>query len=194
MSITPPDEGEQVDLGEAPQIDLFSGRADELATVKRWLVDEQCRVVLIIGVGGIGKTSLVAKVIDQAVPVFRVVFWRSLLNAPPLERILQDCLQFLVRMHQIEIPPDTQEQMRLLVAQLRKRRCLLVLDNAEAILKSGSSTGEYKEGYEGYGKLIRLLGESRHQSCLVVTSREQLKEIAWLEGEGRLSIPIVSEG
>ena len=184
MSIAPYDEVVQVDMGEAPQVEQFYGRVDELATVKRWIVDEHSRLVSIIGVGGIGKTSLVAKLIDQELHVFRAVFWRSLLNAPPLERILQECLQFLTRMHQIEIPQDTEEQMRLLVAQLRERRCLLVLDNAEAILKSGSSTGEYKDGYEGYGKLIRLLGESRHQSCLLVTSREQPKEIAWLEGEG----------
>ncbi len=183
MSIAPHDEREQVDMGEAPHVQHFYGRVDELAVVKRWIVDEHCRLVSIIGVGGIGKTSLVAKLIDQERPVFRAVFWRTLLNAPPLEPILRDCLQFLTRIQQIEVPQDTEEQMRLLLTQLRKRRCLLVLDNAEAVLKSGSATGEYKDGYEGYGKLIRLLGEARHQSCLLVTSREQLKEIAWLSGE-----------
>ena len=184
MSIPPHSEEEQVDMWEAPHVEQFYGRVDELAIVKRWIVDEQCRLVSIIGVGGIGKTSLVAKLIDQEQRVFRAIFWRTLLNAPPLEHILRECLQFLTRTQQIEIPQDTEEQMRLLVAQLRVRRCLLVLDNAESVLKSGSNTGEYKDGYEGYGKLIRLLGESRHQSCLLVTSREQLKEIAWLEGEG----------
>jgi WD40 repeat protein len=183
MSIAPHDEREQVDMGEAPHVQHFYGRVDELAVVKRWIVDEHCRLVSIIGVGGIGKTSLVAKLIDQERPVFRAVFWRTLLNAPPLERILRDCLQFLTRIQQIEVPQDTEEQMRLLLTQLQERRCLLVLDNAEAVLKSGSATGEYKDGYEGYGKLVRLLGEARHQSCLLVTSREQLKEIAWLEGE-----------
>ncbi len=184
-SIAPQDEGEeQVDMGEAPHVEHFYGRVDELATVKRWIVDEHSRLVSIIGVGGIGKTSLVAKLIDQEQRIFSAVFWRSLLNAPPLERILQECLQFLTRTQQIQIPRDREEQMRLLVAQLRKRRCLIVLDNAEAILKSGSSTAEYKDGYEGYGNLFRLLGEARHQSCLLVTSREQPKEIAWLEGEG----------
>jgi hypothetical protein len=173
-----------IDWGEAPHVEHFYGRVDELATVKRWIVDEHCRLVSIIGVGGIGKSSLVAKLIDLELHGFRAVFWRSLLNAPPLERILQECLQFLTQTHQIEIPQDPEEQMRLLVAQLRKRRCLLVLDNAEAVLKSGSSTAEYKDGYEGYGKLLRRLGESRHQSCLLVTSREQPREIAWLEGGG----------
>jgi WD40 repeat protein len=183
-SVPPQDEGEQVDMGEAPHVEHFYGRVDELAQVKRWVVDEHCRLISIIGVGGIGKTSIVAKLMDQERTAFHAVFWRTLLNAPPLERILQECLQFLTRSEQIEIPQDPEEQMRLLVAQLRKRRCLFVLDNAEAILKSGSNMGEYKAGYEGYGKLMRLLGETRHQSCLLVTSREQLKEIARLEGSG----------
>ncbi len=177
------DEDTQVDMGEAPDVEHFYGRVNELVILKRWIVDEQCRLVSIIGVGGIGKTSLVAKLIDQEQPVFQAVFWRTLLNAPPLERILRECLQFLTQMQQLAIPQDPEEQMRLLVAQLRKQRCLLVLDNAEAILKSGSSTAEYKDGYEGYGTLIRLLGETKHQSCLLVTSREQPKEITWLEGE-----------
>ncbi len=179
-----PDEGERVDMGEAPHVEHFYGRVDEIARLKRWIVDERCRLVSIIGVGGVGKTSLVAKLVDQELHDFSVVFWRSLLNAPPLERILQECLQFLTRAQQIGIPQDREEQMRLLVKLLQKQRCLLILDNAEAILKSGSSTAEYKDGNEGYGTLIRLLGESRHQSCLLVTSREQPREIAWLEGEG----------
>ncbi len=177
------DEGEQMDMGEAPHVEHFYGRVDELVIIKRWVVTEHCRLVSIIGVGGIGKTSLIAKLIDQELHDFSAVFWRSLLNAPPLERIVQECLHFLTRGQRIEIPQDIDEQIRLLVAQLRKRRCFLILDNAEAILKSGSVTAEYKDGYEGYGKLIRLLGETRHQSCLLVTSREQIKEIAWLEGE-----------
>jgi WD40 repeat protein len=184
MSSVTGEDVEQVDMGEAPHVEHFYGRLDELATIQRWIVDEHCRLVSIIGLGGIGKTSLVAKLIDQNLHVFNAVFWRSLLNAPPLERILQECLQFLTRTQQIEIPQDLEKQMRLLVAELRKRRCLLVLDNAEAILKSSSSTGEYKDGYEEYGQLIHLFGESRHQSCLLVTSREQLREIVWLEGEG----------
>lgn len=176
-------EEDLVDMGEAPHVDHFYGRVDELATLQRWIVDEHCHLVSIIGIGGIGKTSLVAKLIDQNPHVFRAIFWRSLLNAPPIERILQECLQFLIQMQGIEVPQGTEEQIRLLVAQLRERRCLLILDNAEAILKSGSSTAEYKNGYEEYGKLVRLLGETRHQSCLVMTSREQLREIALLEGE-----------
>jgi hypothetical protein len=89
-SIALHDEGEeQVDMGEAPYFEHFYGRVDELTIVKRWIVDEHSRLVSIIDMGGIGKTSLIAKLIDQEQSIFSAVFWRSLLNAPQLERILE---------------------------------------------------------------------------------------------------------
>jgi hypothetical protein len=48
---------------------------------------------------------------------------------------------------------------------------------------AGNRTGQYREGYEGYGRLIRRIGEAKHQSCLLLTSREKPKEIALLEGD-----------
>jgi hypothetical protein len=40
----------------------------------------------------------------------------------------------------------------------------------------------YREGYEGYGLLFARLGEERHKSCCIVTSREKPKDIAILAG------------
>src|SRR5262249_24790609 len=53
----------------------------------------------------------------------------------------------------------------------------------ETILQGGSQAGSYRGGYEGYGRLIQRLGESKHQSCLLITSREKPPEVALLEGE-----------
>lgn len=66
---------------------------------------------------------------------------------------------------------------------LHSSRCLLVLDNVEAVLCSGVGTGQYLEGYSGYGELFRRVGEIPHQSCLVLTSREKPEDLASLEGE-----------
>lgn len=66
---------------------------------------------------------------------------------------------------------------------LQQCRCLLVLDGLEAILQSKERSGCYREGFEGYGELIRRMGESAHSSCLILTSREQSHEIRLLEGK-----------
>jgi WD40 repeat protein len=65
---------------------------------------------------------------------------------------------------------------------LRRYRCLVVLDNVESILQKGQVAGQYQEGYEEYGQLLQLIGEGKHQSCLLLTSREKPKEVASLEG------------
>lgn len=59
---------------------------------------------------------------------------------------------------------------------------MLVLDNFDLILQSGYRAGYYREEYEGYGELLRQVGELPHQSCLVLTSREKPKEFVSLEG------------
>ena len=41
--------------------------------------------------------------------------------------------------------------------------------------------GGYREGYQDYAQLLRSLGETEHQSCLLLTSWDKPKEIALLE-------------
>jgi hypothetical protein len=64
-------------------------------------------------------------------------------------------------------------RLGLLLEMLRERHCLLVLDNLEAVLEPGVPAVRYRAGYEGYGEILRRLGDSAHQGCLLVTSREQ---------------------
>ena len=48
----------------------------------------RCRLVAILGMGGIGKTALAVKLAEQVQDRFEYLFWRSLRNAPPVEDIL----------------------------------------------------------------------------------------------------------
>ena len=103
-------------------------------------------------------------------------------NAPPLKSILQECIACISEQQQIDLPEDRDRQLSILMEYVRKCRTLLVLDNGESVLQAGDRVGQYREGYEGYGKLLQRMGETRHQSCLLLTSREKPKEIAHLEG------------
>src|SRR5207248_2592541 len=70
--------------GSPPHVPALYGRTDELAELERWLLVDQCRMMAVLGVGGIGKTTLVVKFVQLVAPHFECVLWRSLHNAPSL--------------------------------------------------------------------------------------------------------------
>src|SRR6266568_3697543 len=172
------------DGGEAPSVEgFFYGRREELSSLEQWLVHDHCRLITVLGIGGMGKTALVAKLVTATNVEFDYVFWRSLQSAPPLKHILERCIPFFSDQQKVDLPPSEDEQLTVLISYLRQHRCLLVLDNFESVLQPGERTGKYREGYEGYGKLLQRLGETEHRSCLLLTTREKPQEIPRLEGK-----------
>jgi len=160
------------DWGESIDVSLFYGRTQELATLEQWVMGDRCRLIAILGMGGIGKTALVTKLAQQIHEQFEYVIWRSLRNAPPVQETLTNLLKFLSNQQKTDLL-DIDAQVSRLIDYLRASRCLLVLDNTESILESGDYAGRYREGYEGYGQLIRRVADTSHQSCLMLTSREK---------------------
>jgi WD40 repeat protein/transcriptional regulator with XRE-family HTH domain len=170
------------DWGEAPDIENFYGREKELAEVEQWIMEDHCRVIAVLGIGGVGKTTFAAMLAKKVQDNFDYVFWRSLQNAPPVESILDSYLRFVSNQRRMNLPKDLDAQISLLITSLRERRCLLIFDNVESVLQAGQRAGQYLAGYEGYGRLFQRIGEAHHQSCLLLTSREKPKEIARMEG------------
>jgi len=171
------------DWGEAPDVGIFYGREAELAELRQWLLTDRCRLVALLGMGGIGKTTLATKLAEQVKAEFEFVFWRSLRNAPPIEDILAEGIQFLSQQQEFDLPNSLDKRIARLMHYFRQQRCLVVLDNAEAVLREGDWAGHYREGYEGYGQLFQQVGSTHHQSCLLLTSREKPHELAPLEGK-----------
>ncbi|HAX80298.1 MAG TPA: hypothetical protein DCY88_31795, partial [Cyanobacteria bacterium UBA11372] len=177
------------DWGEAVDVSVFYGRELELESLQEWILQEDCRLLVLLGMGGIGKTALSVKLAEKVQNQFEFLIWRSLKNAPPLEELLPDLIQFLSQQQEtaVNLPKTISGQISRLTQYLRQKRCLLVFDNLETLLKPGSPAGRYREGYEGYAELFRRVAETVHQSCLILTSREKPQCISSLEGE---SLPV----
>ncbi|MBU7586253.1 MAG: hypothetical protein KAF91_25875 [Nostoc sp. TH1S01] len=166
-----------IDWGEAGDVSSFYGRVEEIETLTQWIISDRCRLIALVGMGGIGKSALAAKLSWLLQDKFELIIWRSLRHAPTLNTLLSELVPFVSRQQ------DTQAKPERLLYWLRTHRCLVILDNQEAILQAGDCAGYYQPDFANYGDLFRLLGESNHQSCILLISREKSAEVAMLEDE-----------
>src|SRR5436309_2264673 len=139
-----PAAGPRVDWGEALDVPSFYGREPELATLAQWVVQERCRLVSVLGMGGIGKSALVTGAMRRMAVHFQVVIFRSLRDAPDWSALLDDCLSVLSPKPLDMVPQSLERRLSLLLEDLRSRRVLLVLDNLEVLLEAGEARGHLR--------------------------------------------------
>lgn len=185
--------------GEAPRVSQLYGRDEELSTLRKWILDDRCSLILVVGIGGVGKSRLSVKLGRGGVGKtklsrqcagalenhFEFVIWQRLLNAPPPTQIVTECIRFILGEGEYTLPRSFEGLASTLMALLQNHRCLLVLDNIEAVLEGGHDSVRYRGGFEGYGELLRTVGEMEHKSCVLLTSREKPPEVARMEGPTR---------
>src|SRR2546423_2901422 len=181
-ALAAPARGPRVEWADALDVPSFYGREGELATLAQWVVEARCRVVSVLGMGGMGKSALVTSAMYRLAVHFQVVIFRSLRDAPACETLVEECLKMLAPQPLHLAPADLEHRLSLLLHHLREQRVLLVLDNLESLLLEGEVLGHLRPGYEDYARLLRSVAQTAHQSCLLLTSREKPAELRALEG------------
>lgn len=171
------------DLTEFIDLSTFYGRHKEINTLTKWIINDHCRLIMVHGLGGIGKTSLVGKLSEIIKNHFDFLLWRDFRNAPNFQNILSEIIKILSNQEQINLPDKLEDQLTLFIRYLKQYRCLVVLDNFESILKMEKPSGYYSVGYEKYGNLIEKIGKTVHQSCFIITSRIKPKDFNILGGK-----------
>lgn len=183
-----------IDWGEAPNLTSFYGRNAELEELKSTIAgvrsrneiaSQKTQLLVLLGMRGIGKTALAVKLVETLKNQFDYVIWRSLDRnpPPPLADLAVDLLEFLSDSPKISLPSHPEDRIDLLLERLRKHRCLLVFDSADALMQERSLAGRYRIGYEAYGEFWRRATTERHQSCLLLTTRENPEELVELTAQ-----------
>jgi predicted ATPase/class 3 adenylate cyclase len=131
----------------------FVGRTEELASIAELLVDPACRLVTLVGPGGIGKTRLALQAAEQQIGQFEHgVFFVSLapISSPGvLASTIANAIQFVF--HGMEAP-DAQ-----LVNHVRKKQLLLLLDNFDHLLDGSALVHDILQA----GPSVKILTTSR---------------------------------
>ncbi len=130
------------------------GRAEELARLSACLRDPDCRLLTILGPGGVGKTRLAVEVCGIASDAFQhgIGFVPlSAVSADGLLSAIAGALGFAFYAG-AGVPPREQ-----LLAYLRRKRTLLVLDGCEHLLDGMALVGEILATAPG----VKVLATSR---------------------------------
>lgn len=172
---SPSDTLPQVLGGQPPDTSSFYGRIPELAMLREIVLENRC--VVIYGAAGIGKSALTAKLVEEISveqqSKFDCLIWKSIAYAPSLQDLVSEVTKLTNTSEpEPELPEHTQARILVLIKHLQSRRCLLVLDGAEALLQENSL-----EEYAEYRLFLHRLVEEKHQSCLLLTSRVPFDEL-----------------
>jgi hypothetical protein len=162
----------RLDWNDAPEVPTFYGREWEMELLTGWVVAERCRVISVLGLGGVGKSALAVSLMHLLAEHFEVVIWRSLRNPPTYEEFIGELLQVLAPESISGEATSLERRQGVLLEQMRQTRVLLVLDNLEALLEEGEVSGRMQPGFESFGRFLNRTAETRHQSCVLLTSRE----------------------
>ena len=148
----------------------FVGRQTELAQIAHHLDRADCRLLTLIGAGGMGKTRLALQAAGQALDAFaHGVYFVSLAEISGPEFLVPTIVEALDYPLSGEVDPKRQ-----LLNYLRQKEMLLVLDNFEHLLSEPGGNGSGRD-------LLLDMVKTAPKLKLLVTSRERLNlQAEWL--------------
>lgn len=159
------------------------GLMKERSRLRHKILVDECRLLVVLGAAGTGKTALVKQLTAEISPAFEYFVWRSLAPAPPIDTMLSELLRSLLDplAKDRQLPLTGADSIACLLDRLQQYRCLLVFDGVESILVDRPVAGSYRWGYEGYREVFETISAGSHLSCSILISREQPRGFEYLD-------------
>lgn len=153
----------------------FIGRHAVLTTLIGHLSNPSTKLITIYGMGGVGKSALALQAAHHAaqnLPRVFVdgIFWVSLEDCPNTHA----CAQAIIRAISSHFSQNERnDPTQLLPGLLRDKSLLLILDDADALVKNGR---DIKMGLapDGFEALLHAMRQTAQSVKILITSRAQI--------------------
>ncbi|MEA5528051.1 ATP-binding protein [Dolichospermum sp. UHCC 0684] len=166
------------DLTIAPKITHFYGRERELQTLSHFLINQNARLISVLGLPGIGKTTLIKRFVDLNLQNFNIIIWKNIKLSDSLDSIIAEIFK-AINSEFIQ----TENKLTQLFNLFRQQKCLIIIDNIQELFTPGQFAGQYKAEYKDYKTFLTMITEIEHQSSLILISQEQCQEMICIDEE-----------
>ena len=155
-------------------LDYWQGRREEIARISEWLADENIHLIGIEGVGGIGKSTLAAKIYEEEIPPtplqkggkgwFPKRFWADVGTGGDFSSLARQILAEFG----YPVPEQEAQLQDVLIRRLQSDRHLIIIDNLESLFnKDGTWNSLF------YEQFFKAWLEQGDRSTILVTTREK---------------------
>jgi NB-ARC domain len=165
------------DLKLAPKIINFYQRETDLTKLDNAVFAQNTPLISVLGLSGIGKTTLVKRFVDLNLDKFEVIIWKNLKYPKSLTLLINDFLTVC----KLEPKETLDEKLTQLFDILTEKKCLIILDDVQNIFISGELAGKYKPEYQDYQNFFTMITETNHQSNVILISQESCPEMQCLD-------------
>jgi hypothetical protein len=169
------------DLTLAPKIiSNFCDRTSELEILTERILTQKQPLISVLGLSGIGKTTLVRYFVELNLENFEVIIWKNLKISNCLDTIINDILtkintDFILNDH---------DKLTLFLKLLQQKKCLIIFDNVQELFSEGELAGQYSTKHKEYQKLFSIITtEIEHQSSVILISQEKCSEMYYYDGK-----------
>ncbi len=160
---------------------LFIGREKELAEITGLLVDGDCRLLTLLGPGGVGKTRLALQASQQLAGNYSDgIYFVPLAPVATAELVpaaIVTALQLKFRVRRSDEPEQT--QLEQLLDFLREKDVLLLLDNFEHLIPAAELVSQILAAASG----VKILATSRERLNLPEEWALTVQGMAYPEGD-----------